>query len=86
MSLSEMDWDRLNKRFDALEQKVERRDSAVHKLELEMTTLKVGSVHKCAEAIEKHESSSWAHNPYKATGLLGAAFGVVEAFKKFLSH
>jgi hypothetical protein len=84
--LSDSDRSWLETRFRAIEDKVEKKDSKVQDLEIKLAMLNVGSVHKCSEAIEAHESKSWAHNPYKATGLLAGVIGVLEGVKKFLGH
>jgi hypothetical protein len=84
--LSDADRAWLESRFNGLEAKVEKRDSKVQDLEIKYAMLNVGSAHKCTEAIEAHESKSWAHSPYKAGGLLVSIFGVVEGVKKFFGH
>lgn len=85
--LSDSDWQRLETRFKALEDKVDGKESKIHKLDLEINTLKLGSVHRCSDAVQKHEAQSWAHNPYKASGLIAGILGVFESAKKFFgSH
>lgn len=81
--LSEGDRAWLETRFKILHDEIRGQATDVGDLKLKVNTLEVGSVHKCAEEITKHEASSWAHSPYKAGGLLVAIFGVVEGVKKF---
>jgi hypothetical protein len=76
----------LEARFSELRGEMRGQDTRIGDLRIDVNTLKVGNVHKCSEAIQKHEASSWAHNPYKATGLLGGVLGVFEAAKKFFGH
>lgn len=83
--LSDGDRAWLETRFKALEDKISGHASDVGELKLQVRTLEVGAVHKCAEEIQKHEASSWAHNHYKAGGLLVTVFGIVEGIKKIFS-
>jgi hypothetical protein len=84
--LSDGDRQWLETRFRELTDKIEKKDSKVSSLEIDVTTLKLNAPHKCTEAIERHERGSWAHNPMKASALLGAIVGVYEGVKKFFGH
>lgn len=81
--LSDGDRSWLESRFRSLEEKMEKRDSAVTDLKIAVGLLKGDSGHQCVEEIKKHEAGSWAHSPYKAGGLIAAIVGVVEGAKKF---
>lgn len=83
--LSEGDRTWLETRFKALEDKITGQSADVGDLKLKVLTLELGSVHRCSEAIQKHEAGAWSHNPYKAGGLLVSILGVVEGAKKFFS-
>lgn len=83
--LSEGDRQWLETRFQAILDKQGTQDTTIGDLKLKVLTLEIGSAHKCADAIQKHEAGSWAHSPYKAGGLLVAIFGVVEGVKKIFS-
>lgn len=76
----------LEVRFSEIRSEVKGQDNKIGDLRIDVNTLKVSSPHKCTEEIAKHEASSWAHNPYKAGGLLGAIFTAVEGAKKFFGH
>lgn len=36
-----------------------------------------------AEAVEKHESGAWSHNPRKALTLAALLVGIIEGIRKF---
>lgn len=85
--LSDGDRTWLETRFRQISDEIKSHATEVGDLKLKVNTLEVGAVHKCAEEIQKHEASSWAHSPYKAGGLLVAIFGIVESVKKvFFGH
>jgi hypothetical protein len=73
-------------RFRSLEEKIENRDSKINDMKIDVELLKGSSGHKCTEEIQKHEAGSWAHSPYKASGLIAAVVGIVEGAKKFFGH
>lgn len=81
--LSDSDWTRLETRFAELREELKGNESNIHKLDVRVNNLEVGKVHNCAEAIGKHEEKSWAHNPYKATGLVAGVIGAIESLRKF---
>ncbi len=83
--LSDNDRTWLETRFKNLQDDIRGQASGLSNLREKVIGLELGSVHKCADAIEKHEAGSWAHSPYKAGGLLVAVVGVVEGVKKFFS-
>lgn len=76
----------LEARFTELKSEMRGQDSKIGDLRIDVNTLKVAAPHRCTEAIDKHEARSWAHNPYKAGGLIAVVISSVEAVKKFLSH
>lgn len=82
--LSDGDRAWLETRFKNLTDEIRGHASSIGDLKLKINTLEVGSAHKCAEEIQKHEASSWAHNHIKAGGALVTIFGIVEGVKKFL--
>ncbi len=84
MSASDRQW--LETRFRELADKIDGKDSKIHKLDVRLNTLEVGSIHRCSEVIERHEAKSWAHNPYKATGMAGGLVAIVEGVRKFFGH
>lgn len=84
--LSDGDRAWLESRFQAILEKQGTQDTLIGDIKLKVLTLELGSVHKCSEAIEKHEASSWSHNPYKAGGLLVSVLGALEGIKKIFSH
>jgi hypothetical protein len=83
--LSDGDRAWLETRFKAILDKQGDQDTRIGDLQLEVVTLEVGSAHKCAAAIEKHEAGSWSHNPYKAGGFVAALVGIVEGARKIFS-
>ncbi len=84
--LTDGDRNWLEARFSELRSEIKGQENKIGDLRIDVTTLRLGNVHKCSESIQKHEASSWAHNPYKASGLLAGVLGVFEAAKKFFGH
>ena len=84
--LSDGDRAWMETRFKSLEEKIEKRDASINTIKIDVELLKSSGQHKCIEEIGKHEASSWAHNPYKAGGLIATVLGIFEAAKKFFVH
>lgn len=82
--LSDADWARLDHRFEALHQEIKESGSKVHKLDGRLIALEQGASHTCDAAIKAHEGGSWAHNPYKATGLLAGIVAIWEGVRTYL--
>jgi hypothetical protein len=76
----------LESRFRELADVMRGQDSKIGDLRIDVNTLKLNAPHKCTAEIQKHEAGSWAHNPYKASGLMAAVLGVFEAAKRFFGH
>ena len=83
MALSVDDWNRLDRKFEALHAEIKEQGSKVYKMEGKLAVLESGSPHKCAEEIQKHEAGAWTHNPRKAVGLLATIATVWEGIRAF---
>jgi hypothetical protein len=84
--LSDGDRQWLETRFRELTDKIERKDSKVDAIKIDVELLKGNAPHKCTEEIAKHEAASWSHNPKKAISLGMLVLGGVEAVRKFFGH
>lgn len=83
--LSDGDRAWLETRFKTLHDEIKGHASSIGDLRLKINTLEIGSAHKCAEEISKHEATSWAHNPYKAAGLIASIVGAYEGVKRIFN-
>jgi hypothetical protein len=71
----------LETKFTNLHAEINKQGSKVYHLESAIELLKAGSPHKCAEEIQKHEDSSWSHNPKKAIGLGASIVAALEGIR-----
>jgi hypothetical protein len=76
----------LETRFREIADVCRGQQSQLNDVKIDVNTLKTAAPHRCTEEIAKHEAASWAHNPYKAGGLIASIVGIVEGVKKFISH
>jgi hypothetical protein len=73
----------LETKFSALHGEIKEQGSKVHRLDTDVKLLKAGSPHKCAEEIQRHEESSWTHNPRKAISLGASIVAIMEGVRAF---
>lgn len=73
----------LDRKLSPLHEAIKDSGSRVQKLDGRVQRLEDGSPHKCAEEIQKHEESSWSHNPRKAIGLGAGVVAIIEGVRAF---
>ena len=80
--LSYDDWNRLDKKFDAINEKIDGTGSRIHKIDLRVAHLEQGAVSVVSDAMRDHNDGSIMHNPIKAIGFWAVVLGAIEIIKK----